>query len=221
MNKEKKTTRIVKASHSLVNLVQYRNTTSRDVPGSVSQLIPDLMDGDRAAMQKLWERYFQALVRLARNRNRPARRIAGSEDIALDAFLEFCNCLARPDADRRFTRLQTREQLWKLLACFTIRTAFDQNRKQSRREKIVRGESAVGDDGFAPFSCQDPAPEFAAAVHELLDQLQDQSLRTVALRKMEGFTVSEIAKHMDCSPTTVERKLRAIRSIWKSAEANG
>jgi RNA polymerase sigma factor (sigma-70 family) len=187
-------------------------------PGSVSQLIPDLMAGDHQAMQKLWERYFQPLVRLARGRIPSARRIAGSEDIALDAFLEFCNCLARPDADRRFPQLQTRQQVWKLLACFTVRIAFDQNRKQARREKIVRGESALGDEGFAPFGSHEPAPEFAAAVHELLDQLEDETLRTVALRKMEGFTVAEIAKQLDCSPTTVERKLRAIRSIWKSAE---
>ena len=118
-------------------------------PGSVSRLIPDLLEGDRQAMQKLWERYFQPLVRLARSRSRPARRIAGSEDIALEAFLEFCACLARPDAGQRFPHLQTREQVWKLLAC---------------------------------------------------------------------FTVPEIARQLDCSPSTVERKLRAIRSLWKSAE---
>jgi RNA polymerase sigma factor (sigma-70 family) len=188
-----------------------------ETPGSVSQLIPDLMGGDHQAMQKLWERYFQPLVQLARRRIPSTRRVAGSEDIALDAFLEFCNCLSRPDADRRFPQLQTREQVWKLLVCFTIRTAFDQNRKQARREKIVRGES-LGDEGFAPFCSREPAPEFAVAVHELLDQLEDETLRTVALRKMEGFTVAEIARQLDCSPTTIERKLRAIRSIWKSTE---
>ena len=133
--------------------------------------------------------------------------------------MEFCDCVARPDADRRFPHLQTREQLWKLLACFTIRTAFDQNRKQARREKIVRGESVLGDEGFASFTSREPAPEFALAVQELLDQLQDQSLRTVVPRKMEGFTVVEIAEQLDCSPSTIERKLRAIRSIWKSAES--
>jgi RNA polymerase sigma factor (sigma-70 family) len=189
--------------------------------GSVSQLIPNLMGGDMRAVQELWERYFRPLVRLARSRVRPSRRrVAGSEDIALEAFLEFCNCLARPDADRRFPQLQTREQLWKLLVCFTVRTAFDLNKKQARRERIVRGESALGEDGFAPFASSEPAPEFSAAVNELLDQLQDETLRTVALRKMEGFAVAEIARQLDCSPTTIERKLRAIRAIWKSPENN-
>jgi len=189
--------------------------------GSVSQLIPDLKDGDRQAMQKLWERYFQPLVQLARSRVQPGRRrVTGSEDIALEAFLEFCDCLARPDADRRFAQLQTREHLWKLLTCFTVRTAFDLNKKQTRRDKIVRGESALGDDGFAPFASPEPAPEFSAVINELLDQLTDETLRTVALRKMEGYTVSEIARRLDCSPSTIERKLRAIRALWKSAEKN-
>jgi RNA polymerase sigma factor (sigma-70 family) len=186
-------------------------------PGSVSRLIPDLRDGDRRAMQQLWERYFQPLVRLARSRMRCTRGPAGSEDIALEAFLEFCDALARPDAGRRFPQLQTRAHVWKLLTCFTVRTAFDHNHKQARREKVVRGEAALGAEGFAPFASREPAPEFAAAVHELLDQLQDETLRTVALGKMEGFTVPEIARRLDCSPSTVERKLRAIRALWKAS----
>jgi RNA polymerase sigma factor (sigma-70 family) len=187
--------------------------------GSLSRLIPDLKAGDRQAMQRLWEVYFQSLVRLARSRLPAARqRAAGAEDVALDAFLEFCDCLARPDADRRFPQLHSREHLWKLLACFTVRTAFDYNHKQARRHEVVRGESALGDEGFAPFAGREPAPEFSAAVAELLDQLRDDSLRTVALRKMEGWTAAEIAAELDCSASTVERKLRAIRSIWKSRD---
>jgi DNA-directed RNA polymerase specialized sigma24 family protein len=187
--------------------------------GSLSRLIPDLKAGDRQAMQRLWEVYFQPLVRLARSRLPTARcRAAGAEDVALDAFLEFCDCLARPDADRRFPQLHSREHLWKLLACFTVRTAFDFNHKQARRRGVVRGESALGDEGFAPFAGREPPPEFSAVVAELLDQLRDDSLRTVALRKLEGWTVAEIAAELDCSASTVERKLRAIRSLWKSRD---
>jgi RNA polymerase sigma factor (sigma-70 family) len=192
-------------------------TDGADPPGSVSRLIPDLKDGDRQAMRQLWERYFQPLVRLARGRLRPDQcRAAGPEDVALEAFLEFCDRLTRPDADEHFPRLESRAHLWKLLACFTIRTAFDLRRKQARRGEIVRGESALGEEGFAPFVGHEPAPEFAAAVRELLDQLADDTLRTVARRKMEGWTIAEIARALDCSVSTVERKLRAIRAIWKS-----
>ncbi len=188
-------------------------------PGSVSRLIPALGEGDRDAMRGLWERYFQPLVAVARRRvSSSAWRAAGPEDIALEAFLEFCDRLTRPDADRLFPQLHNRQQLWKLLVCFTVRTAFDYARKQARREEVVRGESGLGEAGFAPFAGREPAPEFAAAVADLLDQLRDESLRAVALRKMEGYSVAEIAQALDCSPSTVERKLRAIRSIWKARE---
>ncbi|MFO0967136.1 MAG: ECF-type sigma factor [Gemmataceae bacterium] len=195
--------------------------SERQPCGSVSRLIPGLREGDRRAMQTLWERYFQPLIRLARSRMSRGRRAAGSEDIALEAFLDFCARLASPEAEERFPLLQTREHLWKLLTCFTIRTAFDFNQKQRRREKVVRGESALGPAGLAPFAGAEPALEFSAAVGELLDRLQDESLRAVALWRMEGFTVAEIAGKLDCSPSTVERKLRAIRSIWKSVEKRG
>jgi len=188
-------------------------------PGSLSRLIPGLKEGDRRAMQQLWERYFQPLVRVARGRVHPTRcREGGPEDIALEAFLEFCDRLARPDADQRFPQLHSRAHLWKLLVCFTVRTAFDFRQKQDRRAAVVRGESALGDDGLALFPGREPAPEFAAAVAELLDQLQDDALRAVALRKLEGHTVPEIARELDCSPSSVERKLRAIRAIWKARE---
>src|SRR5262249_36921007 len=133
-------------------------------PGSVSLLIPDLKEGSRLAMQKLWECYFQELVRVARRRLHPARqRAAGAEDVALEAFLEFCEPVARPDPERHFPQLQTRAQLWKLLVCFTVRTAFDFNQKQERRAGVVVGESALGEE-LALFPGREPAPEFAAAV---------------------------------------------------------
>jgi DNA-directed RNA polymerase specialized sigma24 family protein len=188
-------------------------------PGSISRRIPPLGAGDRLAMQQLWERDFQPLVLLARGRMHPGRcRAAGPEDVALEAFLELCDQLARPGAAESFPRLQGREHLWKLLACFTVRAAFDHERKQARREQALRGESALGEEGLAAFAGHEPAPEFGAAVSEMLDQLQDDGLRAVAVWRMEGWTVQEIARRLDCSASTVERKLRAIRAIWQSRE---
>src|SRR5262249_25647846 len=116
-------------------------------PGSVSRLIPALREGDREAMRGLWERYFQPLVEVARRRVSSAGwRATGPEDVALEAFLEFCDRLAWPDADRRFPQLENRDQLWKLLVCFTVRTAFDYARKEARRAEIIRGESGLGED---------------------------------------------------------------------------
>src|SRR5262245_27439563 len=59
--------------------------------GSVSHWIGLLKTGDPIAAQKLWEGYFERLVRLARSRLRDLpRRAADEEDVALSAFDSFC-----------------------------------------------------------------------------------------------------------------------------------
>ena len=75
-------------------------------------------------------------------------------------------------------------------------------------------EQVVGDE---------PTPEFAAQVAEeyqrLLDLLGDETLRQVAVWKMEGLTNDEIAERLDCSRRTVARKLETIRIIWSREPA--
>jgi len=48
-----------------------------------------------------------------------------------------------------------------------------------------------------------------------LDFPGDVELRRVAVGKMEGHSNEEIAGQIGRSPTTVERKLRLIQSIWE------
>jgi DNA-directed RNA polymerase specialized sigma24 family protein len=55
------------------------------------------------------------------------------------------------------------------------------------------------------------ADEFQA----LLNQLSDEDLRTIALRKLEGFTNDEIAAQLGCTVRTVGRRLSLIRSLWE------
>lgn len=76
--------------------------------GSVTRWIDALQAGDRAAAQRLWERYFPRLVGLARARLQGApRRAADEEDVALSAFDSFCRCAERG----RFPDLVDRESL--------------------------------------------------------------------------------------------------------------
>ena len=63
-----------------------------------------------------------------------------------------------------------------------------------------------------------PTPEFAAMVAEecrlRLDGLRDETLRRVALLKMEGCTNVEVAGRLGCGLRTVVRKLELIRRAW-------
>jgi DNA-directed RNA polymerase specialized sigma24 family protein len=48
----------------------------------------------------------------------------------------------------------------------------------------------------------------------LLASLRDETLRQVAVHRMEGYSNQEIAEALNISLRSVERKLRLIRNEW-------
>lgn len=194
--------------------------------GSVTCWLGRLREGDQAAAQPLWERYFQRLVALARARLQGApRRVADEEDVALSAFDSFC----QGAGCGRFPQLGDRDDLWKLLVVITARKACRLVRDQQRQKRGGATEATRADaetPGLEEVIGDEPSPEFAAQVAEeverllgLLDRADDPDLRAVALRKMEGCTVEEIAAGLGCAPRTAARKLALIRKLWEKEGA--
>lgn len=60
----------------------------------------------------------------------------------------------------------------------------------------------------------DQAAQFAEEVHSRLADLPGKLERTIAIRRMQGHSNSEIAEELDVSQRTVERKLNLIRQMW-------
>jgi DNA-directed RNA polymerase specialized sigma24 family protein len=186
--------------------------------GSITRLIVMLKEGNRAASQQLWEVYFARLVGLARARLRSfAGRVADEEDVALSAFDSFY----RRAEQGQFPRLEDREDLWQLLFVLTVRKAINLVNHQGRKSRGGGRVQSLADldvVGAEAILGAGPSPELAAQLTEecqrLLARLPDESLRTVALWKMEGYTNNEIAARLGCVPQTVERKLRSIRNVW-------
>jgi DNA-directed RNA polymerase specialized sigma24 family protein len=186
--------------------------------GSITRLILMLKEGNRAASQQLWEVYFARLVGLARARLRSfAGRVADEEDVALSAFDSFY----RRAEQGQFPRLEDREDLWQLLFVLTVRKAINLVNYQGRKSRgggRVQSLTDLDLAGAEAIFGAEPSPELAAQLTEecqrLLARLPDESLRTVALWKMEGYTIKEIAARLGCVPQTVERKLRSIRNVW-------
>ena len=181
---------------------------------SVSEWFLRLRQGDGEAAQPLWEHYFSRMVALARQRLRSLpRRAADEDDIAQSAFASFCR-----DAQRgRFPDIADRHDLWKLLIAITAQKSVDlARREQAAKRGGARPPGEVAD--LLQEVGREPTPEFAARVAEecerLLAGLGDDTLRQVAVWKMEGYTNEEIAGRLGCVPRTVERRLREIRQIW-------
>jgi DNA-directed RNA polymerase specialized sigma24 family protein len=196
-----------------------------DSGNSVTRWVNDLKAGDRSeATRRLWERYFQRLARLAQARLRTTGRgPADGEDVALSVFDSFF----RAAAAGRFPELSDRDDLWRLLVTITARKAHNRRRDEGRQKRgggRVIGEGALAgadptaDDFLAQVVGDEPTPEFAALVADeyrrLFGSLTDESLRVVALLKLEGHSNEEIARSLDCGLRTVERKLEVIRKRW-------
>lgn len=198
--------------------------------GSVTAWIGGLKEGAGhdadAAARELWGRYFADLARIARGRlGASPLAAADEEDVALSAFQSLCAGVA----EGRFERLGSRDDLWKLLVTITLRKAIDQLERQGRRKRgggRVRDEAdLIGSDTdaagpLAQVPGREPGPDMAALVAEqceiLLGKLRDESLRRVALLRMEGYTSHEIAERFGCNRRTITRKLELIRQSWLS-----
>ena len=116
--------------------------------GSVTAWIGALRGGDSdEAAHRLWDRYFDRLVDLARARLRfAARGPDDEEDAALSAFESLC----RGVTEGRFVRLGGRDELWRLMATITARKAADRIEREGRQKRgggRVRGEAELDGPG--------------------------------------------------------------------------
>jgi DNA-directed RNA polymerase specialized sigma24 family protein len=190
---------------------------------SVTLWLDGIKTGNPTDIQRLWDRYFQPLVRLA-DAKMPghARREFDEEDVALSAIDSFCGRVSRG----QFPKLADRNDLWRLLVTITLRKVIDSVRHQTRQKR--GGGSVLGESAFMDVDAIDSrmthllsrelAPELAAesaeAFERLFEKLGHPTLRTVAQLKLEGYTTEEIAAEIGTSTRTVDRKLQLIRAIW-------
>lgn len=193
---------------------------------SITRLIEELKVGREDAATQLWNRYFDQLVRLARQRlGNAERRVSNEEDLAVSVFFALCNGAA----NQRFKRLRNRNDLWMLLVAITSNKAVDQIRRQTCQKRGAgrsRGLSGL----ISPHASTDvqakeilsaePSPELLASMNDqlrfLLGLLRDDKQRRIVQLRLAGYTNAEIAKHVQISIRSVERKVEIVREVWSS-----
>ena len=148
--------------------------------------------------RSVWGRFAGRMSRLARRRlgGIRGRRVVDEEDVALSAFQSFCTGVATG----RFQNVDDDDALWPLLKTITDRKAIDylqRERRLKRGSGKVRGESAfdAGSDQSTAVGMvqvcgggRSPLSEVQARelYQQLLDALDDETLCSIAVRKMEG-----------------------------------
>lgn len=210
-----------------------------DSDDEITAWVVQVRDGDEDAAQNLWNYYCDQIVEVARRTmKRSSRRIHDEEDVAVESFKHLLSGIR----DGRFTELERREQLWRLLMVITSRKAaamIESDMRQKRGGGEVRGDSAVlggGEegptedddrgshlkdepDGFDRLTSAGDAPDISALVADetenLLASLPDATAEQIVRLKLQGYTHEEIAAELDCNVRTIERRLKQIRELWQ------
>lgn len=199
--------------------------------GSITRHIHELVSGDEQAVEQLWNRYFERMVRCAERCLGPAQsRGADAEDVALSAFYNFCEGAQRGS----YPKLKDRDNLWPLLVAITGYKSIDLIRRENRQK---RGGTGKADDGSGPARgvrlrtadfdlrnviSQEPTPDRTVETADelrrllaLLDDSGDPDLRKIAVGKLRGDRITDIAESLGCVRRTVERKIRLIVQLWE------
>ena len=187
--------------------------------GSVTRWVEAYVaNGDQEAARHLWGRYFQNLVGLARAKLGRKRRPGleqDAEDVALSALKNFF-VAAKGD---RFPLLKDRDDLWWLLIKITARKAHDLDDREGRKKR-GGGQVPGGDSTLGNLPAPEPTPQDLAIMTEqfqrLLDLLGDETLRQIALWRLEGHSNDEIAEQLGCSRRTVANRFTLIRERWEA-----
>ena len=172
--------------------------------------------GNQSA-EKLWNNYFGRLRRFAAHQMKGMPKIASDEeDITLSVLKSVCLSLR----DGRIEQINDDRGLWHLLVVICKRKIANQYAYQRRAKRdVARARSFGGDsESLKKLECHEIRPEllyeFKERFEELLDKLEKDTLKKIALAKIMNYTNEEIASELGCSLSTVERKLRVIRGIW-------
>jgi DNA-directed RNA polymerase specialized sigma24 family protein len=184
--------------------------------GSVTRWINSLRAGDALAARQLWDRFYQRMQALARPETPPyvTGGVYDEEDVALSAFANFCRALQGGN----YPDLEGRDELWRLLATFTLRKARERARQA---QALKRGGASGSEDGLDPdeLASQTPPPDLLVLMSEqcqhLLGVLNDSELVAVALWKLEGHSNNEIADRLGYTRRTVQRMLALVRQLWE------
>ena len=198
-----------------------------DSSSSITRLIRLVEAGDHDAASELWDKSYPQLLQYCRGKLPDRlRRVLDEEDVALSAFKSFCLRAEKGS----FGVIDGRDSFWRLLYSIASRKAAGYVRDQYRQKR--GGGRVVGESGFGHHKDDGPGKtindvedssggefsleQFSLECQSMLDALEDEVLQTVALLRVEGYSVEEIADRVGCAKRTVERRLRLIREIWQS-----
>jgi ECF sigma factor len=184
--------------------------------GTITQCIRVLEGGETPrrddAVRELWEYFFADLMIYARRRLQASNTrsgLADEEDAAERAFTKICRGI-----ERGRLKLGNRVDLYNVLRSATTREVINL-RHRAKRDAVGTSDEFVL--GQIPDPAQSPELLWLAydACVRLLDLLENDEFRQIAIWKLAGHTNEAIRIKLACSLATLERILAHIRNTWR------
>ncbi len=167
------------------------------------QLIQHIQKGDRTAFRTLFDRYYKELLGTAINM---LKDINSAKDVTQEVFL----------------------QIWKKRENLTIQTSVGAYLKRAvinRSLNFIKAKKNVVDESHVIHlsSTENSANEKLAAqdietaMKRALDTLPDRCRTIFIMKRLEGYSLKEIAQQLDISPKTVENQItKALKVLQKA-----
>ena len=198
----------------------------------VEQYFAKLKAQDADAPESLCLAYYEKLAAIARRQfGEFPMRVADEYAIANDVLRAFHERMQRGD----FSEVREPAELLMVLSRLTKDRVVDEIRRHTAQKRgggHTRGNSIfhrVGDrfrnGEFDRFQSDQDTPSaqqiLAEQVDQLLQKLNDTTLRTILVLRLEGLTNEEIAEQLKVSVATIERKRRRIRERLADVDSIG
>jgi RNA polymerase sigma factor (sigma-70 family) len=170
-------------------------------------------------MQTLWNAFFERLLKTADKRLKFTQILTvEGEDIVASVFESVWEAA---QAGRLQNVANIDELLWVLLA-MTRRKCVDHLRR-AQAERRGGGKQPLSLDGpaalFTEIVSAEPDPQYMAVLNDqyqqILKKLGDPVLRQIAVLRIEGFRLDEIAQQSGLAESTIRRKLRIVRRLFQ------
>ncbi len=177
---------------------------------NITRCLAQLQTGDDDAFVSIWHYYYPLISNVARRSLMGmARQTVDASDIAQSALASFLVGVNR----EAFPRLFDSDDLRRLLLTIALNKVREACRREERRAALLREKYRH----VAPNS-NPPEPDadvgMSEEIERLLNALEPNMLRPIAIAKWNGLTNEQIAQSIGRSISTVELKLKLIRRIW-------
>ena len=190
-------------------------------PGSITQWLQRLQDGESDAAKEIWSRYYPRVIRLAAIQLiKSDDRSIDEEDVAQSTFRTVYLAVM----NGKYPDIEDRRDLWRLLLVSTL-NRVRRHYRDSRTLKRSVNELVTQDQTRRRLLLEISGPDAQAEMADLIETLflrLDQEdptgeLRKIALLQLEEHSASAIARRLKRRKNHVLQRIRLIRILWEES----